>query len=195
MRLEIVAKEMLVALSSEMGLDISDPNFTDTPQRVAKVFRELLSGEKDTNKQVDEILKKRFPSTGYRGIIFSPNILTYSLCPHHLLPVKYTTALGYIPSDSGYVLGASKLARIVEVLSHRAVLQERLTTDIVSYLDAIQPKGVAVVISGEHFCMRARGVKQQATLETSAVTGVFKTIPEARKEFFDLLLMAENRRR
>lgn len=193
--LSFTVKALLVALSEELGLNLVDPNFKDTPQRVANTYKELLSGTKDTKKQIDAILEKRFPSTGYRGIIFSPNILTYSLCPHHLLPVKYVTALGYIPSDSGFVLGASKLARVVEVLSHRAVLQEKFTTDVVNYLDAIKPKGIAVVVSGEHYCMRARGVKQQATFETSAVTGVFKQIPEARKEFFDLLTMAENRRR
>lgn len=186
---------ILTGLNKEFGLDLDDENLKDTPKRVARAYSEIFSGIKDTDKKVQSILSTAFPSEGYDSIIFCANIKTFSMCPHHFLPVEYTTALGYIPSNSGRVLGASKLARIVELLSKRPVLQEKLTKDIIKALDTIQPTGTAVVISGVHYCMRMRGVKQDSTFETSAMGGSFMERPETRKEFFDLLTLARNNKR
>uniref|UniRef100_A0A6M3JSM8 GTP cyclohydrolase I n=1 Tax=viral metagenome TaxID=1070528 RepID=A0A6M3JSM8_9ZZZZ len=184
---------ILEGLHQEFGLDLTDENLKDTPKRIARAYEEIFGGIKDTDKKVQEILATAFPSKEYNSVIFCAGIKTFSMCPHHFLPVEYTTALGYIPSDDGYVLGASKLARIVELLSKRPVLQERLTKDITKALDTIQPKGSAVVVSGIHYCMRMRGVKQNSTFETSSMSGVFMTKPDTRKEFFDLLTLAKRK--
>lgn len=186
---------ILKGLRDELGLDLTDVNFKDTPKRVARAYREIFGGVKDTKQQIEEILETAFPSEGYDSLTFCPDILTFSMCPHHFLPVEYTTAIGYIPSKSGLVLGASKLGRLVELLSQRPVLQETLTNDIVKSLQIINPIGVAVVISGIHYCMRMRGIKKISSFETSAMSGVFMDQPMARKEFFDLLLLARNRGR
>jgi len=182
---------ILKGLRDELGLDLSDVNFRDTPKRVARAYAEIFGGVRNTQKQVTDILSTAFPSGGYDSVIFSPNIRSFSMCPHHFLPVEYKTAVGYIPSINGKVLGASKLGRIVEILSQRPVLQETLTKDIVSALETVNPQGVAVVVSGIHYCMRMRGIKQDTTFETSAMSGVFLDEQSARKEFFDLLLLSK----
>jgi GTP cyclohydrolase I len=174
-------------LEEELGLDLKNPNFTETPKRVAKAYREIFSGVKDTDAQIDNILSKAFPSEGYRSIILSPGITTFSMCPHHLLPVEYRMSIGYIPSKEGKVLGASKISRLAEVLSRRPVLQEALTEDIVHALERIKPEGVAVVVTGVHYCMRMRGIKSTGTFETSAMSGVFMEDQKTRMEFFELL--------
>lgn len=165
-----------------------DPNFKGTPKRIAKAFEEMLFGIENTAEQVEKTLEKSFPSN-YDGIIFSSGIHTVSMCPHHLMLVKYTISVGYIPAIGGQVIGASKLARVACILSARPVLQEDLTSNIAEALNrSIKPRGVMVVVSGKHDCMVARGVKQpDATFETSVMTGMFREQAETRAEFFSLL--------
>jgi len=166
----------------------TDPNFKETPERVARAFAEILSGMENPKEQIDHVLSKSFP-THYGNMIFSSGIETISMCPHHLLIVKYKITIAYIPVKGIEVIGASKLARIAEILSARPVLQEQLTYDIDATLSKkIQPLGIAVIVSGQHQCMQVRGVKQSgATFETSSMSGVFRSQPETRAEFFSLL--------
>jgi len=177
-------------LKQEFGLDLLDENFRDTPKRVARAYREIFAGLKNTEEQIDSILATSFPSEGYESMIFCPDVISFSMCPHHFLPVEYQTTIAYIPSKEGRVLGASKLARIIDVLSQRPVLQETLTQDIVKAFEKIKPIGSAVVVSGTHFCMKMRGIKKQTSYETSAMSGIFMDDPAARKEFFDLLQLS-----
>lgn len=184
-------KDLLLALTSKYGVDLVGPNFEDTPNRVSKAYDEILGGLKDTDNKIKNVLNTAFPSEGYSGIIFCSSIKTFSLCPHHLLPVEYEISIGYVPSSEGKVLGASKLPRIAEILSKRPVLQEGLTNDIANALSFVNPLGVAVVVSGVHYCMRMRGVRQQSTFETSVMTGSFKEHDSTRNEFFELLKVSK----
>ena len=171
----------------QMGLDLDDVNFKDTPKRVSRALIEIFSGVNETEEQVNNILSTAFPSNGQNSIIMVQNIKTYSMCPHHLLPVEYKIDIGYIPSVDGEVLGISKLARLAEVLGKRPVLQESLTNDIVKALEKINPDGVMVIVEGRHFCMRMRGVqKDEASVITSSVSGNFKLDLNCRQEFLQL---------
>jgi GTP cyclohydrolase I len=116
-----------------------------------------------------------------RGIEF------YSLCEHHMLPFFGTCDVAYIPD--GRIVGLSKVPRMVDLFSHRLQVQERLTTQIAEALeDALQPKGVGVVIQASHLCMMMRGVeKQHSRTTTSAMRGLFKTDSRTRTEFLDLI--------
>jgi GTP cyclohydrolase IA len=182
---------ILKGLQHDLGLNLSDVNFKDTPKRVARAYHEIFEGLKDTEIKVKKILSTAFPSEGYGSLIFCSDIVVFSMCPHHFLPVEYKVSVGYIPSESGMVLGASKIPRLVELLAKRPVLQETLTVDIANYLNTLKPVGVAVVVSGVHFCMRMRGIKKMSTFETSAMKGAFMDNLASRKEFFDLLLLSK----
>jgi len=176
---------ILRGLANDYGLDLTDVNFKDTPKRVSKMYAEIFAGIKNTDKQVNSILDSSFPSTS-EGMIIAKNIRAYSICPHHFLPVDYVVDIGYIPN--GKVIGLSKLSRLVELLAKRPILQEILTEEIVNYLQKLDILGVMVIIRGQHYCMKMRGVKQQnSEIITSAVRGNFKDNEKTRKEFLDLI--------
>ncbi|MDP2719278.1 MAG: GTP cyclohydrolase I, partial [Dehalococcoidia bacterium] len=113
----------------------------------------------------------------------------YSICEHHLLPFFGVAHIGYIPNENGRVVGASKLARVVEILARRLQLQERLTRQVAdTVLTALKPDGVAVVIQAEHLCMTMRGIKKQGSnIITSANRGLFRDRMATRAEFLSLL--------
>lgn len=165
-----------------------DPNFTETPERVARSFSELLHGY-ETAKDTSVFFEKAFPAKDYNSMIFCSNIEVFSMCPHHFLPVQYTISVGYIPSQSGKVIGASKIPRLVEALAARAVIQEQLTNEIAEAIEThLSPVGLAVLVSGSHGCMTSRGIKQRnSTFETSEMRGSFRTNDSTRMEFFELL--------
>jgi len=180
-RIEKAVKEMLEA----MNLDLEDENFRKTPQRVARMYEEMFEGL-GNEKKVKEILQTNFPST-YRGMIVSDWITAYSACPHHIIPVDYKVRFAYIPD--GRVLGLSKVARFIKLISKRPVLQEQLTDDIVDYFERIvRPLGCIAVVKGSHACMRCRGVKDNAQVITSSIRGNFedKTVKD---EFLKLIGM------
>lgn len=188
-----IASGVDLILSAIIGDDYrEDPNFTETPERVAKSLAELLHGY-ETAKDTSVFFEKAFPAEGYNSMIFCSNIQVYSMCPHHLLPVIYNMSVGYIPSKAGYVIGASKIPRLVEALAARAVVQEQLTNEIAEALEKhLNPIGVAVVCSGKHLCISSRGVRQtQVTFETSEMRGSFRTNDATRMEFFELLKNAK----
>ena len=188
-RSQTMFEEAAKLIIEGMEEDPNDPNFIDTPKRFAKAFMSLFKSTNQINKEVKTILLTSFPSAGYSGMIFCTGIRTYSFCPHHLLPITYDTTIGYIPSEKGYVIGASKLPRLVDLYCRRALLQEELTTLICDVLQSsLKPEGIALVIKGTHDCMRIRGVMQQnSKFETSEMRGAFKTNQATRDEFFHMI--------
>ena len=126
---------------------------------------------------------------GHREMIILRDIPFYSMCEHHLLPFFGVAHVGYIPNAQGRVVGASKLARVVEIVARRPQLQERMTTQIVEAItEGLHADGAGVVIQAEHLCMVMRGIKKPgATIETSALRGSFRSNPTTRAEFISLL--------
>lgn len=180
-------------LRDELGLDLTDENFKDTPKRIARAYAEIFSGVKNTQQQVDDILNSAFPAENDQ-LILVRGIEVFSMCPHHLLPVSYRIHAGYIPSvDEGKVIGISKLSRLAEILSKRPVLQEQLVEDVAKNLMRLPGcLGAACVVEGVHYCMVMRGVNQpHAKTITSSLKGVFLQEsgqgPAARNELMRLI--------
>ncbi len=173
-RIERAVREILAAV----GEDPDREGLRDTPRRVARMYAELFSG---LHAQPARHLKKVFLEN-YDEMVLVRDIPFHSMCEHHLLPFIGMAHVGYLPR--GRVVGLSKLARIVEEISRRPQVQERMTHQIADLMDAeLQPKGVIVVLEAEHSCMTIRGVKKPGTLTiTSAVRGLFKTNQSSRAE-------------
>jgi GTP cyclohydrolase I len=126
---------------------------------------------------------------GHREMVVLKDIPFYSMCEHHFLPFYGAAHVGYIPNTDGRVIGASKLARVVDVLAKRPQLQERLTTQIAdTILEALEPDGVAVIVQAEHLCLTMRGAKKPGSnVVTSATRGLFRTKAATRAEFMSLV--------
>lgn len=174
----------------EMGLDLNDPNFTDTPKRVARAFMEIFQGVGQTEEKVKEILSTSFPSE-FDQMVIAKDVIAHSMCPHHLLPVEYKIQVGYIPGVDGEVIGISKLSRLVELLAQRPVLQEQFVDDVTKALMTIKGvRGAICIAEGRHFCMIMRGIKKPtATTVTSSIKGLFAEDPYAKSEFVQLIQM------
>jgi GTP cyclohydrolase I len=184
--LEFAAWNLLQALSEELGLDLNDENFDDTPARISRMYREILSGLKDTDKQVEKILNSAFPCNNDQ-LVLVKDIEAFSMCPHHFLPVHYKIHIAYIPSVR--VVGLSKLARLANILAKRPVLQEQFVEDVSSSLMKIEGcLGAACIAEGAHYCMVMRGVRQsQSQTITSSLKGVFLEDARARQELMQLI--------
>ena len=154
----------------------------DTPRRVVAMLAEMTRGY---HEDPEAILDTVFEDACDEMVVLTGVSFT-SLCEHHLLPFAGTVTLGYVPD--GHVVGISKLARVVDAFACRLQLQERLTQQVAHAInDALQPKGVGVVVRAIHGCMAHRGVARPgAALVTSEMTGVMRTKPEARAEFLAL---------
>jgi len=168
-----------------IGEDPTREGLVNTPLRVAEMYAELFSGM-DTDPSVE--LTVGFEE-GHREMIILKDIPFYSMCEHHLLPFYGVAHVGYIPNESGRVVGASKMARVVEIVARRPQLQERMTTQIAdAMMNGIKPDGVGVVIEAEHLCMTMRGIKKPgSTILTSALRGTFKSQSKTRAEFLSLI--------
>lgn len=179
---------IFMGLKQELGLDLTDKNFIDTPKRVARAYAEILSGIKDTEGQCQRILSSSFPSE-YSEMVVARNIRCFSMCPHHLLPVDYVVDIAYIPVQGGDVLGISKLSRLALILSKRLVIQEQFVCDITEMLMKLKGcAGAACVAKGKHYCMIMRGANQSESITTtSSLRGVFYDNPEVRAEFMSLI--------
>lgn len=180
----IKATELILeGLHDEFGLDLSDENFRETPQRVARAYYEICGGINDVNEK-KKILSKSFPSK-YDGMVVIDNIVAFSMCPHHLLPVELRICLGVISKNK--MLGISKFPRLVELLAKKPMLQEDFTEEVAQTLmDELNADGVMVKVFGRHMCMRMRGVKSvNSDTITSSIKGSFKQ-PETREEFNSL---------
>ncbi len=174
------AKSAISDLLYAIGEDASRAGLLDTPKRVAKAYEELVGGY--TTDPV-ELINNAIFDIDYDDIVTVNDIAFYSLCEHHLLPFIGHAHVAYIPC--GRVVGLSKIPRIVDMFSRRLQVQERLTQQIASFLDEIlQPRGVAVAMTGKHMCSMIRGVKKHDTnLTTSSYIGEFKTDRHLRQEF------------
>lgn len=182
---ERAAKFILIGLN-EMGFDTDYDNFHNTPKRFARAYCEIFSGCKDTEAQVKSILSTSFPSQGSENMVVAKDIVCFSACPHHLLPVEYHVCVGYIPKKDGNVLGISKLARLVNVLAKRPALQETFTQEICDALDSVGSMGSIALVEGQHMCMRMRGAKAtNTTITTTSVSGYFKDNPTTKQEFLN----------
>lgn len=179
-RIEKAIRDILEAI----GEDPKRKDLLDTPKRVAEMYTEIFSGIKqDPQKELEVVLEQK-----HDEIILLKNIPLYSHCEHHLLPFVGKAHIAYIPKG-GRVTGLSKLARVVDILSKRLQVQERLTTQIAEIIMLkLKPKGCMVVIEAEHMCMSFRGVKKPGVLTvTSAVRGVFKENEKTRAETLALI--------
>lgn len=166
------------------GDDPSREGLAETPQRVAKAFKELYRGYEENP---DEILDRVFEEVeAYQDMVLVRDIPFYSHCEHHMVPFVGKAHIAYYPSKG--VVGLSKLARIVDVYARRLQTQETMTAQIAQAIDkALQPRGVAVLVEAEHMCMSMRGVqKQGSSTMTTQYTGVFKE-PAEQVRFFTMV--------
>mgnify|MGYP001184889826 CR=1 FL=1 len=180
------------SMLAKLGMNLTDPNFKDTPKRIKKVFNEMLLSPVEIQDELDRIFSKAFP-TDYTGIVFVSDITSHSICPHHFLPVEYDSTVAYIPGDElNKVIGLSKIIRLVQLLSKQAILQETYTQQIANaFTKIIKAKGVAVVVKGIHNCIRCRGVKSLSPVITSVMEGAFMDSSSTREEFFQFLMYSK----
>jgi GTP cyclohydrolase I len=172
------------ALLIEMGEDPDRPGLLGTPNRVRRMYAELTSGYRT---DADALLNGAAYQVDYDEMVVVRDIEFYSLCEHHLLPFFGRVSVGYLPR--GTVIGLSKIPRIVEMYAKRLQLQERMTTEIATFLmDRLDPKGVGCVVEASHLCTMMRGVKkEQARMVTSAMLGTFRRDGRTRNEFLRLI--------
>jgi len=176
--------DLIRQLLVELGEDPSREGLLKTPERVAKAYAFLTSGER-TNPV--ELINGAVFTQETNSMVIVKNIEVYSLCEHHMLPFFGRCHIGYIPS--GRVFGVSKLARMVDMYARRLQLQEKLTEQISrAIMETIDAKGVGVMIEAQHLCMMMRGVeKQNSVMITSSVLGAFRESQATREEFLALI--------
>ncbi len=178
-RVERAVREILTAI----GEDPDRESLRDTPGRVARMYAELFSGlSANPARHLARVFEER-----YDELVLVRDISFNSMCEHHLLPFMGVAHVGYLPR--GKVVGLSKLARVVEEVSKRPQVQERMTHTIADLIhDTLDAKGVIVVLEATHTCMTIRGICKPGSLTvTSAVRGLFKTNPSSRAEVMSLI--------
>jgi GTP cyclohydrolase IA len=168
----------------ELGEDPEREGLAKTPQRAVAAMRFLTSGYQ---QDAHALLNSAIFHEPYEDMVIVRDIEYFSLCEHHLLPFYGRAHIGYLPQ--GKIIGISKLARLVDMFARRLQVQERMTVQIAEALqEALDPRGVGVVIEGRHLCMMARGVeKQNSKVTTSAMLGSFRDNLKTREEFLNLL--------
>ncbi len=177
-------KSYIHTLCELIGDNPSREGLTKTPNRVSELKDFLYSGY---NTNLEEVLDSVFSDGACNEMVIIKNIEFYSMCEHHLLPFFGTISVGYIPNKQ--VVGISNIAKLVETFARRLQIQENMTTQIAdSMMNFLKPKGVMVVCEALHLCMAMRGVsKQNATIITSAVRGLFQKDSRTRTEFMQLV--------
>jgi len=178
-RIEKAVVEILLAV----GEDIEREGLQRTPERVGRMYAELLGGMRED----PEIHLRSVFTENYDEIVLLRDIPFYSICEHHLMPFIGSAHVAYLPT--GMVLGVSKLARIVDCFARRLQTQERLTYQIADFLmSRLKPLGVTVVLEASHSCMTIRGVRKPGSMMvTSALRGIFKKDPRSRSEVLSLM--------
>ncbi|MBK7938751.1 MAG: GTP cyclohydrolase I FolE [Lewinellaceae bacterium] len=166
-----------------VGEDISREGIVKTPERAAKAMLFLTQGYQ---QDAAAILRSAMFKEDYSEMVIVKDIELFSLCEHHMLPFFGKAHVAYIPN--GYIVGLSKIPRVVDVFARRLQVQERLTLEVRDIIqETLKPLGVAVVIEAQHLCMMMRGVqKQNSVTTTSAFTGEFRN-EETRSEFLRLI--------
>ncbi|MDP8969767.1 MAG: GTP cyclohydrolase I FolE [Actinomycetota bacterium] len=174
-----------------VGLDPDARGVRATPERVARMFDEIFAGLGVEPAAVIDVVFEE----GHDELVLQRDIPFASMCEHHLVPFVGSAHVGYIPNELGQITGLSKLARLVDVISRRPNLQERVTTEIADVLvRSLAPRGVIVVIEAEHLCMTMRGVRKPGTVTvTSAVRGTMRDDPRTRQEALTLIGMGRHR--
>lgn len=166
-----IVRESIRAILESLGEDPNREGLQQTPQRVAAMYRELLAGYAIAPHKI--INGALFDAKGYHDMIVIEDIQFYSLCEHHLLPFYGNAHIAYIPEKK--IVGLSKIPRIVEMFARRLQIQERITQQIADFLmEALDPRGVGVLLEGLHMCIMMRGVKKVSTTVTEAMRGVFQ---------------------
>jgi GTP cyclohydrolase IA len=171
-------------LIREIGEDPDRAGLAGTPERVRRMYAELTSGYRT---DPDALVNGASYQVDYDEMVVVRDIEFYSLCEHHLLPFFGRVSVGYLPR--GTVIGLSKIPRIVELYAKRLQIQERMTTEIATFLmERLEPKGVGCVVEASHLCTMMRGVKkEQARMVTSAMLGTFRRDGRTRNEFLRLI--------
>ncbi|KJJ85968.1 GTP cyclohydrolase I [Candidatus Omnitrophus magneticus] len=179
-KIKKAVRDILIAIGEDPDRD----GLLNTPNRVAEMYEEILSG---INKNAEEEITVFFEAE-HDEIILLKDIPLYSLCEHHLVPFLGKAHVAYIP-EGNKITGLSKIVRVIDTLSRRLQVQERLTTEIAnSLMKKLTPKGVLVVIEAEHLCMSMRGVKKPGVVTTtSAVRGIFRSSHKTRSEALALI--------
>jgi GTP cyclohydrolase I len=180
-RIVAAVREILEAI----GEDPERDGLKGTPRRLANMYAELFEGlYLDPADEIDVVF-----DVGHDEMIMVRDIPLFSLCEHHLIPFVGKAHVAYIPNEQGQITGLSKLARVVDTLARRPQVQERLTTQIADAIeDALDPRGVLVVIEAEHLCMSMRGIRKPGSQTvTSAVRGQFRRSDATRAEAMGLI--------
>jgi GTP cyclohydrolase I len=168
-----------------IGEDVTREGLIDTPSRVAKAYREMFSGyEKDPAEELGRVFEE---VAGYDDMVLVKDIQFHSHCEHHMVPIIGKAHVAYLPDRR--VVGLSKIARVVDIFAQRLQTQEALTAQIAGCIqDALNPRGVAVMIEAEHMCMAMRGIRKQGSSTlTSTFTGAFRDHPEEQVRFMTML--------
>lgn len=158
-------KKLVRELIIELGEDPTREGLRETPERIANMYKEIFGGYDS-----DSELSVQFSEDS--DVVIARDIQFYSMCEHHMLPFYGKVHIAYSPN--GRVFGISKLVRLVEKYSKRLQIQERLTKNIADELHSQGVKGVVVLVDAEHLCMKMRGVKNDATLSSSAFRGIYE---------------------
>lgn len=176
-------KERYKNIIKDLGEDPNREGLLSTPERASKAMQFLTQGY---HQDAEMILKSAMFKESYDEMVIVKDIEIYSLCEHHILPFFGKAHIAYIPN--GYIVGLSKIPRIVDVFARRLQVQERLTEQILDCINnTLKPQGVAVVIEAAHMCMMMRGVqKQNSVTTTSGFRGAFQNM-ETRSEFLKLI--------
>ena len=182
--MQALIRELLVGLGEDPGRE----GLRETPRRVEQSLAFLTSGYR---MDVDQVLNGALFKVDYSEMVIVRDVDFFSLCEHHLLPFFGKCHIAYIPRD--YVIGLSKIPRLVDIFSRRLQIQERLTGQIAETIqEKISPLGVAVIMEATHLCMSMRGVeKQNSVATTSAMLGVFREDARTRGEFLELIKRPE----
>jgi GTP cyclohydrolase IA len=170
-----------------IGEDPDRGGLRETPSRVARMYEEIFAGIDVDASQIVTVVE----GADFDEMIMVRDIPLYSSCEHHLIPFVGKAHVAYIPNKSQQITGLSKIARVVDTLSKKPQVQERLTTEIAEAMErALSPRGVFVVIEAEHLCMTMRGVKKPGSITvSSAVRGLFRTDARTRQEAMDHIRM------
>lgn len=179
--LKRISKELL----EELGEDTRRPGLKETPKRMAKMFLEVFKGYDITQMPTVTIFDNNDDGISYNQILTDVGKFS-SFCEHHMALFQGEYYFGYIPNK--YIIGLSKIGRLIDYFSCRMQIQERLGIQVVDYLDKkLKPDGIILVLKAHHSCKEVRGVKKEGEMTTSIVRGVFETDVAARQEFFNLI--------